>query len=150
MILEIIKQPNDLLNQRCETVKRITKELIELGKDLIETMEHNSGLGLAAPQCGHLLRILAMKQGKKSIVMYNPVIVSQSMTRRGMKEECLSFEKGEQYLVKRPIDVKVKYTDASNKQKFLYLDGLEATVVLHEVDHLNGITMSTNGSKVEE
>lgn len=149
MILEILKHPHDLLSQRCEIVKRINKDLIQLGKDLLETMINNEGLGLAAPQVGQLIRVLAMKQGKKSLVMYNPVIVSQSLTRRGNKEGCLSFNKGEEYLVKRPVNYKIKYTDINNKQKFVYLDGLDAIVFGHEYDHLLGITMDANGVKIE-
>ncbi len=150
MILPIIKHPNELLTQRCEVVKRINKDLVQLGKDLIETMKDQNGLGLAAPQVGQLVRVLAMMHGKKPTVMYNPSIVSQSMTRRGFKESCLSFEAGEEYLVKRPIEVKVKFQDATNKQKFLYLKGLDATVFFHEYDHILGVTMDVNGTKVIE
>lgn len=150
MILEIIKHPDEMLNKKSLEVKRINKELVQLGKDLLETMKEHLALGLSAVQTGQLVRVLVMMQGKKPLLMYNPIIASQSHTKRASKEKCLSFQKDEEYIVKRFLDVKVKYTDINNKQKFVYLDGLDSVVFQHELSHLNGLTMELEGIEVEK
>ena len=149
MILSIIKHPDELLTKRCEPIKRINKDLVQLGKDLLETLKDSGGLGLAASQVGQLHKIIVITVKDKPLLMYNPTIVSQSTTRRGSKEGCLSFEKGLEYTVKRPTNVKVKYQDINSRQKYIYLEDLDARVFFHEYDHLLGITMDINGEKVD-
>lgn len=148
MVLDILQYPNVILTTRCEPVKRINKELIEFGNNLIETMEAANGLGLAAPQVSKSLRILCIKRGKKVLLMYNPVVVQKSATKRMNKEGCLSFT-GVEYIIKRPTWVKVKYTDQNNKSKMVELEGLEAIELFHELDHLNGITFDQIEDKLE-
>lgn len=139
MVLEIIKYPDEILNQKSLAVKRINKELVQLGKDLLETMKEHEALGLSAVQTGQLVRVLVMMHCKKPIVMYNPIIVSKSPIKRAGKEECLSFPDVEKK-VKRHINIKVKFTDINNKNKFLSLEGLDAIVFQHELNHLDGVT----------
>lgn len=149
MILSIIKHPSEILSQKCEPIKRINKELVQLGKDMLETLKSNSGLGLAANQVGALHRIIVITVKDKLVLMYNPTIMSQSTTRRAANEKCLSFQKDEEYSVKRPTFVKVKFQDSNSKVKFLHLEGLEARCLMHELAHLNGVTMEMEGEKVE-
>lgn len=148
MVLEILQYPNEILTTRCELIKRINKELIEFGNNLVETMDAAKGLGLAAPQVGRAIRVLCIRRGKKSVLMYNPIVVQKSTTKRTNKEGCLSF-KDVEYLIKRPTWVKAKYTDQNNKSKMIELHALEAIEFFHELDHLNGITFAQIEDKLE-
>jgi peptide deformylase len=139
MKLEIIKAPNDILNQKSEPVKKVSKELIEFGNNMIETMKEANGLGLSAVQVGRLIRVLCMKRGGKTLLMYNPIVLQKSNTRRMNKESCLSFDNVE-YIIKRPTWVKVRYIDQQNKSKMAHLEDLDAVVFQHELSHLDGIT----------
>jgi|ERR1035437_457588 peptide deformylase len=150
MILSIIKHPSEVLSQRCEPIKRINKDLVQLGKDMLETLKSNSGLGLAANQVGMLHRIIVITVKDKPLLMYNPTIMSQSTTRRAANEKCLSFSVDEEYSVKRPTFVKVKFQDMNSKVKFLHLEDLEARCFFHEHDHLLGVTMDVNGEKIDK
>ena len=149
MVLPIIAFPDEILTKRCETVKRITKDLVQLGKDMLETLKAEGGLGLAASQVGVLSRVIVITVNSKPLLMYNPIIASQSTTRRAGKEGCLSFTKGLEYSVKRPTAVKVKYQDINGKLKFISLEDFDARVFYHEYAHLQGLTMDKEGEKVE-
>lgn len=146
MILPIITITDDkdhFLSKKCEPVKRLNKYLVQFGKDLEETLKAAAGLGLAAPQVGKLIRVIVVKlTSNKYQVMYNPVIISQSPTRRGMKERCLSFPDFEAE-IKRPTWIKVRFLDANGKTKMMNLEGLDAVVTSHECDHLQGKTIGS-------
>lgn len=149
MIKDIIQYPHPTLHKRSEAIRKVTKELVELGKDLIDTMKAANGLGLSAVQIGDLRRVLVMKRGNKTLLMYNPIIVQQSATKRGTVEGCLSFTIANiKCMVKRPTWVKVKYIDQTNTIKFVNLEDLDATVFFHELDHLNGKTFVDHDDKV--
>jgi|SRR5271165_6926346 len=140
MILPIVLSPNEILHQKALPVKRVTKDLVKLGNDMLETCKHHNALGLSANQVNQLHRILVMKRGKSYLIMYNPIVMSRGLTKRINDEECLSFP-GMVCQKKRHIEVKVKYTDIYNKPKFISLEGLDAIIFAHELDHLNGKTM---------
>lgn len=148
MILPIIKYPNERLNVRCKSIKKVTEALRDFGKNLLDTLKYENALGLAAPQVGELIKVIAIRINSKNILMYNPVIMQYSPIRRKYREECLSFEKKEGYSLKRSIKVKVKYLDINNKIKMIELKDMEAVCVQHEIDHLLGITMNINGIKL--
>lgn len=139
MKLEIIKAPNEILNQKSEAVKKVSKELVQFGDDLVETMKAANGLGLSAVQVGRLIRVMCIKRGNKTLLMYNPVILQKSNTRRMNKEGCLSFDNVE-YIIKRPTWAKIRYIDQQNKSKMAHLEDLDAVVFFHEHDHLQGLT----------
>lgn len=146
MLLPITLAPHKDLETRCTSISKVTNILAELGRNMLETCESHSAYGLAANQIGQLVRVLVIKQDKKYILMYNPIILSQSMTRRGNMEACLSFP-GKKCLIKRPINVKVRYLDINNKLKMKYLEGWDAVVLMHELDHLNGLTFETTNAR---
>jgi peptide deformylase len=148
MILDLRLNPDPILKSKSAPVRRITKDLVEFGKNLIETMDYHKGVGLSGVQVGQLIRVLCMTRNNGStLLMYNPIIVSQSPTRRAGREGCLSFV-NEEYIVKRPLWVKVKYTDKTNKIRFANLEGLESVIFMHEHNHLDGITFDTVGVKL--
>lgn len=150
MRFTIIKYPDPLLTKHCDPIRKVTKELAEFGKDLIETVMAENGLGLSAPQVGITIRVIVVKIAKKYVVMFNPVVLAKSNTKRAGNERCLSFNEGEEYEVKRPTWVKIKFLDIYNKPRMMKLEGLESICFWHEMDHLSGITMNISGVRINK
>ena len=125
----------------------ITDEVRDLVRDMKETMLAENGIGLSAPQVGVNLRVIVvqlMSAGKlvgPVQEMINPVITNYSEDTNDYEEGCLSIP-GEYIRIDRPRSIHVKFQTLSGKYKKWYLKGLEARIVQHEVDHLNGILMS--------
>ena len=123
-----------------------SEEVKELVKDLKDTMLSQNGVGLAAPQVGVNLRVIVvqlMSAGKlvgPVQEMINPVITKHSTEIVGYEEGCLSIP-GEFYKIDRPSKIDVKFQTLNGRYKRWYLRGLEARVVQHELDHLDGILM---------
>lgn len=109
---------------------------------LIETLKINRAFGLAAPQCGLPYRVFVMGAGDNYFAMYNPEIIHTSEEKVHLEEGCLSFP----FLflsITRPKNLIVKFQNEVGEYVNLELDGISARVVLHELDHLNGITFDT-------
>ncbi len=140
MFLEIQKgRGNPVLRKKSKEVKSVTKRLIKFIKEMEKAMKHEKGIGLAAPQVGENIRlILVTLDNKKIIPMANPVIISCSEDKEHDEEGCLSIP-GEWGQVERYKEITVTYRDANNKECKLKLDGFNARVVQHEIDHLDGI-----------
>ena len=143
MLRPILLHPNPKLKKVCEPVVTIDDALIKLSADMLDTMYHAPGIGLAAPQIGILSRIIVMdcekEEGakRKPIVMINPEIVASSDEENIYEEGCLSIP--EQFAeVKRPSSVQVKWLDKDGAEQLQEFDGLWSTCVQHEIDHLNG------------
>ena len=125
----------------------ITDEVRVLVKDMKETMLAENGIGLSAPQVGINLRVIViqlMSAGKlvgPVQEMINPVITNYSEDTNDYEEGCLSIP-GVHLPINRPRTIHVKFQTLSGKYKKWYLKGLEARIVQHEVDHLNGVLMS--------
>jgi len=132
---------------RLSTPTLLTEGVRDLVRDMKETMLSLNGIGLAAPQVGVNLRVIVIQTiviGKLSSPvqeMINPVITSYSSEDVEIEEGCLSIP-GEYLMIKRPHRIHVKFQDLSGKYKKWNLKGLEARVVQHEIDHLDGILMS--------
>ena len=145
MILKILTDYEAPLRQK-STPTLITEEVKELVRDLKETMLSQNGVGLAAPQVGVNLRVIViqlMSAGKlvgPVQEMINPVITKSSADYVGYEEGCLSIP-GEYYSIERPRTIDVKFQTLNGRYKRWYLRGLEARVVQHEIDHLNGVLM---------
>jgi peptide deformylase len=109
---------------------------------MIYKMVELKGVGLAAPQVGHNLRIIIVQMEDGEIQeMINPVITEFSDDLVTMEEGCLSIP--DHYIdIARPSTIKVKFQDANGKYKRWVLDGIEARIVQHEVDHLDGKMMT--------
>lgn len=141
MIRPILIHPDPRLKKPCEPVAEITDEVKKLAADMLETMYDAPGVGLAAPQVGVTKRILVMdciKEGPpEPMVLINPEILWASEDLSTYEEGCLSIP--DQYAeVKRPASVTVRWTDLDGASQERTFDGLWATCVQHEMDHLDG------------
>lgn len=139
----ILIHPDPRLKKVCAPVTDITGDLSQLADDMLETMYDAPGIGLAAPQVGVLERLIVMDCVKEEgaaprpTVMFNPEIVAVSDALNVYEEGCLSIP--EQYAeVTRPAEVEVAWIDQQGNPQKATFDGLWATCVQHEIDHLNG------------
>ena len=134
---KIVLYPDPLLAKPCEPVEDITDEIRELASDMLETMYHAEGVGLAAPQVGVLRRIVVIDVGEGPLIMINPQILETSGSQTG-SEGCLS-RPGQAGMVTRPNYVKVKALN-ENMEEF-EVEGTEmlARAICHECDHLDGL-----------
>lgn len=140
--LPIFVAPAPCLKAKAEAVPHVSEDIRQLMDDMLETMIDANGIGLAAPQVGKSVRVLVMDVAEEDeqpnpICMANPEIVWASQVTCTHEEGCLSLP--EQYAeVKRPEAVRVKYLDRNNEVQELDAEGLSATCVQHEIDHLDG------------
>jgi peptide deformylase len=112
----------------------------ELADDLTVLMERHDGIGLAAPQVGISKRVIAVTLGWRTRCLVNPTITWKSQQTELGEEGCLSFP-GLFGMVERPREVHVEALDTSGKPVQLKLKGLDARVVQHEMDHLDGVLL---------
>ena len=152
MIRSILIHPDPRLKKPCEAVTDITPELRTLAADMLETMYDAPGVGLAAPQIGVMLRIIAMdciKDGPaEPMVLLNPRVTWSSEDVNVYEEGCLSIP--EYYeMVTRPAEVWVRYVDRQGERAEIHATGLLATCLQHEIDHLNGILFIDHISRLK-
>ncbi len=139
---QILIHPDPRLKKVADAVPDISDELRMLADDMLETMYDAPGIGLAAPQVGVLERVLVMDCVDKDeepspIVMFNPEIILSSDDENVHEEGCLSIP--DQFAeVTRPAEVKVAWLDRNGTPQEQEFDGLWATCVQHEIDHLDG------------
>ena len=139
----ILIHPDPRLKKICAPVSDLSDELRQLADDMLETMYDAPGIGLAAPQIGVLERLIVLDCVKEEgaaprpLAMFNPEILSSSDETSVYEEGCLSIP--EQYAeVTRPAEVEVAWMDQNGNAQRETFDGLWATCVQHEIDHLNG------------
>ncbi|WP_299621071.1 peptide deformylase [uncultured Tateyamaria sp.] len=139
----IILHPDPRLKKTSDAVPDLTDELRTLADDMLETMYHAPGVGLAAPQVGILQRLIVLDcvkedgEAPRPLIMFNPEIVASSDALNVYEEGCLSLP--EQYAdVTRPAQVQVKWIDRDGNEQSEEMDGLWATCLQHEIDHLDG------------
>jgi peptide deformylase len=142
-IREIIKLPDPILKKVSKPVEKITPEIIGLMDEMLDTMYAAPGVGLAAVQVGVPKRLVVIdivrdEAPKNPMYFVNPEIVWASEELNEHEEGCLSipevFDK-----VKRPAEVKVRFRDRTGAEQEIHCDGLLATCIQHEIDHLNGV-----------
>ena len=139
--MEILTVPNFVLRKKSETVTFDDIPYLEqLSKDLIVTMLKHKGAGLAAPQIGVLKRVIAIKS-KKPYVMFNPIIGKKPSPMTITEEGCLSIP-GERIRIPRRKNIIVKYQDLFGKTQVKKFSGMDARVIQHEIDHLNGVLIT--------
>jgi peptide deformylase len=142
-VLPIITAPDPRLKVKCEPVVQVDSAIARLMDDMLDTMYLAPGIGLAAPQVGVTKRILVIdvspKEGpREPIRMANPEIVWRSESLAIYEEGCLSLP--EQYAdVERPEKVRVRYLDEKGAAQEREAEGLMATCIQHEIDHLDGV-----------
>ena len=141
--LSILVAPDPRLKVKSKPVDKVDDEVRRLMDDMLETMYAAPGIGLAAPQVGVAWRVLVLdiaKQGeaKAPLCMVNPELLWVSDAEVVYEEGCLSVP--EHYAdVLRPAKIRVRYLDRENEIRQMEAEGLLATVVQHEMDHLEGI-----------
>lgn len=141
MIRDILIHPDPRLKKPCDPVAEVTPEISQLAADMLETMYDAPGIGLAAPQVGVMRRVIVMdciKDGPpEPMVLLNPEVIWASEDLSTYDEGCLSIP--DQYAeVKRPATVTVRWMDLDGAEQERQFEGLWATCVQHEIDHLNG------------
>jgi peptide deformylase len=142
MILPILQDGDKRLLKKSTRVAKIDDSIRELAENLLETMQSNFGVGLAAPQCGVLKQVIIVLIGGTPQVLINPEIVFKSEEKVTDKEGCLSFN-GEFYDIPRAKEIVIKYRNLEGRPiKETHTD-FTARVIQHEVDHLLGIVFKT-------
>jgi len=129
---------DEILTKKCKEVTKVTERTKILIEDMLETMYHENGVGLAAPQVGILKRIVVIDvyDDNGPYVLINPEILETSGSQTG-SEGCLSVP-GKAGIVTRPNYVKVKAYDVNLEEFVLEGEELLARAILHECDHLDG------------
>lgn len=142
-LLPILTAPDPELKKTSQPVKQVDASIRKLMDDMLETMYHAPGIGLAAPQVGVLKRVIVLdlaREGEEPqpLRIANPEIVWVSDDDATYNEGCLSVP--EHYAdVVRPAACRVKYLDQDNQQREIEAEGLLATCIQHEIDHLDGV-----------
>ena len=149
----IIILPDPQLRLKSAPIERVDAELLALADDMLETMYDAPGIGLAAIQIAVPRRLVVIDTSKEENarepqVFINPTIVWSSDERSVYEEGCLSIP--EYYAeVERPARVRVSYVNRSGKPDEIEADGLLATCLQHEIDHLDGVLFVDHISKLK-
>jgi len=153
-IRKILTEPNKLLRQISETVKKVGDDEKKLMDDMLDTMYEAPGIGLAAVQIGVPKRIIVMdisrdENNKEPRYFVNPVIKNKNKEKSIYEEGCLSVP--DQFAeIERPNSCEVEYLDYDGKKQILKAEGLLATCIQHEMDHLEGILFIDYLSKLKK
>jgi peptide deformylase len=152
-IRDIIILPDTQLRLISKPIEKITPEIRALADDMFETMYEAPGIGLAAIQVAQPLRMITMDLSKKEgetepRVFINPEILSVSEELSVYEEGCLSIPEYYEE-VERPAQVRVRFMDLDGKIHEEDADGLYATCIQHEIDHLNGVLFVDYLSKLK-
>tara|TARA_Y100000996_G_C22540819_1_gene649994 strand:+ start:1737 stop:2255 length:519 start_codon:yes stop_codon:yes gene_type:complete len=150
----ILTEPNSILRQISKPVERVGKDEQRLMDDMLETMYSANGIGLAAIQIGVPKRIIVMdisknENKKQPKYFVNPVIKNKDETKSTYEEGCLSVPN--QFAeIDRPKNCEVEYLDYNGEKKLLKAEGLLATCIQHEMDHLEGVLFIDYLSKLKK
>ena len=153
-VKKILTEPNKLLRQVSKTVEKVGEEEKKLMDDMLDTMYAAPGIGLAAIQIGIPKRIIVMdvsrdENKKEPMFFVNPVIKNKNSEKAKYEEGCLSVPN--QFAeIERPNMCEVEYLDYNGDKKKLKADGLLATCIQHEIDHLEGILFIDYLSKLKK
>lgn len=148
--------PDTRLRQVAAPVTTIGSEISKLVEDMFETMYLAPGIGLAAPQVGVLQRVVVLDVAKRRdeeaksepMAFINPVITWSSEEKSTYEEGCLSIP--EYYeTVERPAVIRVAYLDPAGQSKEIEAEGILATCLQHEIDHLNGVLFIDHISRLK-
>jgi len=150
----ILTEPNKLLRQISIPVDKVGKDEQKLMDDMLDTMYAANGIGLAAIQIGIPKRIIVMdiskdENKKEPRYFVNPIIVDKDRSKSTYEEGCLSVP--DQFAeIDRPKNCDVEYLDYYGKKQLLKAEGLLATCIQHEMDHLEGILFIDYLSKLKK
>ena len=150
----ILTEPNKLLRQISKPVESVGDDERKLMDDMLDTMYAAPGIGLAAIQIGVPKRIIVMdisrdEDKKEPRYFVNPVIKNKNDITSKYEEGCLSVP--DQFAeIERPNECEVEYLDYNGKKQLLKADGLLATCIQHEMDHLEGVLFIDYLSKLKK
>ena len=153
-VKKILTEPNKLLRQISKPVDKVGENEQKLMDDMVETMYAANGIGLAAIQIGFPKRIIVMdvskdQTNKNPMYFINPIILNKATEQSTYEEGCLSVP--DQFAeIDRPNKCEVEYLDYNGEKKLLKADGLLATCIQHEIDHLEGILFIDYLSKLKK
>ena len=153
-IRTILTEPNKILRQKSKTVDLVGSEEKKLMDDMLETMYNEKGIVLAAIQVGVPKRIIVMdiskeENKKKPLYFVNPIIKNKNNEFSTYEEGCLSVP--DQFAeIDRPSSCVIEYLDYYGQKKILNAEGLLATCIQHEMDHLEGILFIDYLSKLKK
>jgi peptide deformylase len=150
---EIIILPDKRLRQVSKPVAKVDSDIKKLVEEMFEAMYEAPGIGLAAIQIGEPRRVVTLDLSKKEDekapqVFINPEITWSSEIKSVHEEGCLSIPEYYEE-VERPAEIKVKYLDLDGKTQEVHADGILATCLQHEIDHLNGVLFIDHLSKLK-
>ena len=150
---EILTEPNAILREKSLNVDMVDKDLQKLMDDMLETMYAAPGIGLAAIQIGIPKRVIILdidqKEGQKNPMFFvNPEIIEKSENSSTYEEGCLSVP-GQFAEITRPEKCFIKYLDYYGQKKEIKAEGMLATCIQHEMDHLEGILFIDYLSKLK-
>ena len=153
-IRKILTEPDSCLRQKSINVETVDDDIRTLMDDMLETMYSAPGIGLAAIQVGVPKRVIVIdlsKDGEKKNPQYfvNPKIITNSDTEASYEEGCLSVP-GQFAEISRPDKCKVKFLNYNGEESTLEAEGLLATCIQHEMDHLEGILFIDYLSKLKK
>ena len=151
---QILIEPNKILREKSLSVENVDKDIQILMDDMLETMYAAPGIGLAAIQVGIPKRVIVLdikqKEGQKNpICLVNPEIIEKSKNTSTYEEGCLSVP-GQFAEIDRPDKCHVKYLDYYGEKKEMKAEGMLATCIQHEIDHLEGILFIDYLSKLKK
>lgn len=152
-IRDIVILPDPILKSVSEPVRAVTDETRAIFDDMLETMYKAPGIGLAAVQVGVPLRLVTIDvsgedEPDQPLFFANPEITWVSETVREYEEGCLSIPDMYDNVI-RPSEVKVSFLDYHGKPQELHCDGLLATCIQHEIDHLDGVLFIDHLSRLK-
>ena len=152
-IRKILTEPDPFLRHKSNNVEVVDDEVRKLMDDMLDTMYAAPGIGLAAIQVGIPKRVividLSKEEEKRPLYFVNPKIILKSNSNATYEEGCLSVP-GQFAEIDRPDNCHIKYLDYNNKQQELKAEGLLATCIQHEMDHLEGILFIDYLSKLKK
>ena len=151
---EILTEPNKILRQKSLKVEKVDQEIQKLIDDMFETMYAAPGIGLAAIQVGVPKRVIVLdtarkEEPKKPMCFVNPEVIEKSQKNSTYEEGCLSVPN--QFAeIDRPNKCEVEYLNYNGQKEILKAEGLLATCIQHEIDHLEGILFIDYLSKLKK
>ena len=151
---EILTEPNEILRKKSLNVEKVDKDLQNLMDDMLETMYAAPGIGLAAIQIGIPKRVIVLDlaskdEPKNPMYFINPEIIEKSNNNLTYEEGCLSVP-GQFAEIDRPDKCHLKYLDYYGQPKEIKAEGMLATCIQHEIDHLEGILFIDYLSKLKK
>ena len=151
---KIVIEPDPILRKKSERLEKVDSNIKKLMDDMLETMYGAPGIGLAAVQVGILKRLVVIdiskdNEKKNPLFLINPELTFKSKNISSYEEGWLSLP-GQFAEVERPAECHLNYIDYHGKEKKLKADGLLATCIQHEIDHLNGILFIDYLSKLKK